>query len=106
MAETLTLALAWMAGLALGLTFFGGLCWTVQRGLESKHPALWFSGSLIVRTSIVLAGFYLIFDLHFERLVACLTGFVMAQLAVIILAPATAPPPSGPAQEASHAPLC
>jgi len=59
MNETLTLALAWLAGGALGAIFFGGLWWTVRKGVSSPQPALWFFGSLLLRMSIVLAGFTL-----------------------------------------------
>ena len=49
MNEVLTLALALLAGVALGAVFFGGLWWTVRKGVSSKHPALWFLGSLLLR---------------------------------------------------------
>lgn len=54
------LAIAALVGIVLGLVFYGGLYWTVSRGLSSKHPALWFLFSLLVRVSIVLAGFYFV----------------------------------------------
>jgi F1F0 ATPase subunit 2 len=52
MNETLTLVLASVAGVLLGALFFGGLWWTVQKGLSSKRSALWFLGSLLLRMSI------------------------------------------------------
>ena len=55
MNELLTLALALVAGLLLGAIFFGGLWWTVRKGISSKQPALWFLGSLLLRMSIALA---------------------------------------------------
>jgi len=82
MTETLTLALSGSEGVALGAIFFGGLWWTVQKGVASKQPALWFSGSLLLRTSITLAGFYLVGGGDWTRLAACLLGFVLARLAV------------------------
>ena len=60
MNETLSLVLALVTGVLLGAMFFGGLWWTVQKGVSSKRPALWFFGSLLLRTSIALAGFYFI----------------------------------------------
>ena len=44
----------------LGAIFFGGLWWTVRKGVASRRPALWFLGSLLLRTSIALAGFYVV----------------------------------------------
>src|SRR5664280_1973551 len=80
MNELLTLALALVAGLLLGAIFFGGLWWTVRKGVSSKQPALWFFGSLLLRMSIALAGFYFVSGHHWERLLLCLLGFVMARL--------------------------
>ena len=66
----------------LGAIFFGGLWWTVRKGVSSTQPALWFLGSLLLRMSIALAGFYFVSGGHWERLLACLLGFVMARLVV------------------------
>ncbi len=84
MNEPLTLVLAGIAGLLLGTLFFGGLWWTVRKGLASKRPALWFGGSLLLRTGIVLAGFHFVSAGHWERLVACVLGFVLARLGVTL----------------------
>ena len=70
MNEALTLVLAWVAGVVLGAIFFGGLWWTVRKGVSSKQPALWFFGSLLLRMSIALAGFYFVAGGHWERLLA------------------------------------
>lgn len=78
----LMFVLALVAGEILGGIFFGGLWWTTRRGLSSGQPALWFFVSLLVRTGIVLAGFYVVSGSHWERLLACLLGFVMAHIAV------------------------
>jgi F1F0 ATPase subunit 2 len=104
MNDFLTLSLALVAGLLLGAIFFGGLWWTVRQGVLSKHPALWFLGSLLLRTGIILAGFYFVSGGHWERLLACLLGFVMARFIVTRL---TGPPVehhNPPALEARHAP--
>ena len=77
-----SLLTAWLAGGLLGAIFFGGLWWTVRRGVSSQQPALWFLGSLLARLSVALAGFYFVSGGHWERLVACLLGFVTARLAV------------------------
>jgi len=103
MNETLSLTPALVTGLLLGVMFFGGLWWTVRKALSSKHPALWFFGSLLLRMSITLAGFYFVSNGHWERLLVCLLGFVMARLIVKRL---TGPPVehhNSPAKEAGHA---
>jgi F1F0 ATPase subunit 2 len=83
MNEILNLILALIAGFLLGVVFFGGLWWTVQKGLSSKKPAFWFLSSLLIRTSIAISGFYFASDGHWERLLLCLFGFfVMRQIVV------------------------
>ena len=74
--------LAWAAGVVIGLVFFGGLWWTIEQGLTSPNPALWFLTSLLLRMSVALGGFYFVSGGRWERLVACLIGFVVARLAV------------------------
>ena len=82
MPETASLVLASLAGMALGVVFFGGLWWTVRKGLSSQQAALWFSGSLLLRTGITLAGFYFVSRGEWPKLLACLLGFLMARVAV------------------------
>jgi F1F0 ATPase subunit 2 len=79
MIETLTLLLAGLAGMVIGILFFGGLWWTLRQALWSNMPALWFVGSLFVRMSIALVGFYVVSHHHWERLLASLLGFVIAR---------------------------
>jgi F1F0 ATPase subunit 2 len=85
MSETLTLALDSVAGLALGAIFFGGLWLTVRMALSSRQPALWFFGGLLLRMGIALGGFLLVAGGQWERLLACLAGFVVARIAVTSL---------------------
>jgi F1F0 ATPase subunit 2 len=99
--DVLALALAVSAGLLLGTIFFGGLYLTVRKGVSSGSPALWFFGSLVVRMGIALAGFYFVSDGSWQRLVACLLGFVVARLVVTWL---TRPAGQQAAPGARHAP--
>jgi F1F0 ATPase subunit 2 len=80
MTETLSLILALITGISLGAIFFGGLWWTVQKGVSSKQPALWFLGSLLLRTWLVMAGFYFVGRGNWVRLPICLIGFIAARL--------------------------
>lgn len=103
MTDALVLAFALAAGILLGAIFFGGLWWTVRKGLTAKHPALWFFGSMVLRTSIVLLGFYFVMGDDWRKLLAGLIGFVIARLVVIRLTRAANP--SGQlVREAGHAP--
>lgn len=71
------------AGVLLGLFFFGGLWWTIRKGLTSKSPALWFLGSMVVRTAVVAAGFYFVSDGSWERVLACLLGFILVRIVMV-----------------------
>jgi F1F0 ATPase subunit 2 len=80
--ELLTLAFALVTGVLLGAIFFGGLWWTVRKAISSKQPALWFLGSMLLRTGIVLPGFYFVWGGDWKRLLASLLGFIIARLVV------------------------
>jgi F1F0 ATPase subunit 2 len=81
MNEILNLFLPLLAGFLVGAFFFAGLWWTVQKGLSSRRPELWFLGSLLLRTSTAVAGFYFASGGHWERLLICLLGFfIMRQI--------------------------
>jgi F1F0 ATPase subunit 2 len=100
----LILALALVAGLVLGTIFFGGLWWTVRKGVSSKHSALWFLGSMLVRMSIVLLGFYFVGRNDWQRLVACLLGFIIARFIVLRLTRTPIENSDSITKETSHAP--
>jgi F1F0 ATPase subunit 2 len=104
MNEFLILAVALLAGLILGAIFFGGLWWTVRNGVSSKHPALWFLGSMLLRMCIVLLGFYFVGRGNWQRLVACLLGFIIARFFVIRLTRTPIKPHFVASKEARHAP--
>lgn len=73
---------ALLIGVLLGAVFFGGLWWTVQRAMSSDRVALWFFGSLFLRTVIVLTGFYLACGDDWQRWLAAVLGFGVARMAV------------------------
>src|SRR5579863_9387731 len=83
MSDIPILALALVAGALLGTLFFGGLWWTVQKGVTSERPALWFLSSMLLRTGLVLAGFYFVAQGHWSRLAVCLLGFLLARVIVV-----------------------
>jgi F1F0 ATPase subunit 2 len=104
MNETLIRIMAGAAGAALGVIFFGGLWLTVRRGVSSVRPALWFLGSMVLRTSVTLAGFYFVAGGRWQRLVACLVGFIVARFVVMWLLRPSGENQTRATREASHAP--
>lgn len=76
------MALVFMAGLALGTLFFGGLWLTVKKMVTSKAPAFLFLGSFLFRGGITLLGFYYIAVGNWQTMLSCLVGFVMARFII------------------------
>lgn len=103
MNESFMLVLSGVAGLALGAFFFGGLWWTIGKAVASEKPALWFLGSLLLRMSVVLAGFYLVSGGDLKRMLSCVLGFFMARLLVTRLTKSSADNHSDVPQEPHHA---
>jgi F1F0 ATPase subunit 2 len=94
-------ALGVVVGLALGALFFGGLWFTVRRGVTSRLAPLWFFVSLLVRLAIALAVFSWIGREQPARLVGALLGFIIARF-IVLRATRTMPlvPPAAVTREA------
>lgn len=103
MNDALNLTSAPAAGFLLGAFFFGGLWWTVQRGLSSRRPALWFLGSLLLRTGTSVAGFCFASGGHWERLLICLFGFFVMRSVVLRFTRLPEEESNQLTKEASHA---
>ena len=103
MPDAIHWAAAILVGAALGAIFFGGLFWTVQWGAASTTPARWFIGSFVLRSAIVLAGFYFIGAGQPVLLGLCLLGFLLARTIVLS---ATRPTPAAKTPPPSKVPPC
>lgn len=104
MKEVLSLVPPWLGGVGLGIFFFGGLWWTVRRGIRSKYAAVWFTGSMLVRSVVALAGMYWVAGGRWEKLLACVVGFFTARMLVTRLAGAPLTSARPAAEEDVHAP--
>lgn len=82
-----TLFMALLGGGILGGLFFGGLWWTVHKGLSSSSAGAWFFTSSVLRISLAVVGMYLITYGQWSRSLACLLGFIAARFLVIWLLP-------------------
>jgi F1F0 ATPase subunit 2 len=86
---TVYLSLAALAGLVLGLFYFGGLWLTVRKIPCSGNPGFLVLVSFAVRLLVTLYGMYLVMAGEWERLVACLTGFLLMRIVLTrVLGPA------------------
>ncbi len=97
------LMMACFAGMLLGGVFFGGLWWTVRKCLSTRHPAQWLVASGLIRMGIALAGFYFVSAGQWQRLLACLVGFIIARLLVTRLIRLPVAESCGEKQGANHA---
>ena len=79
----LQIALAVPAGALLGLFFFGGLWWTVNRLSTAVNPTLLFAVSFVLRVAVVLLSFYLLLMQGPFVLLAGLAGFLAARILVV-----------------------
>lgn len=79
MSAVLPLLLALVAGLGLGLIYFGGLWLTVQQLGSTRSPTLLFAVSFVVRTALIVGGMYLVMDNSWQRMLACLAGFIIVR---------------------------
>lgn len=73
----LHLSIAFVAGLLLGLFYFGTLWLIVQHLSKTRSPALLTLGSFFIRTGLTLVGFFFVMSGHWERALACMIGFLI-----------------------------
>jgi F1F0 ATPase subunit 2 len=76
------MAWAGLAGFGLGLVYFYGLWLTVRLLPKVRWPVPVLIGSFTLRTAAVLGGFFLAMDGRWERMMACLCGFILARVAL------------------------
>jgi F1F0 ATPase subunit 2 len=77
------IVVALFEGITLGVLFFGGLWWTVRRGLLAPNPSLWFAMSTLARMGAVFTGLYWVAHAGLSNLLVCLVGLLIARVLVI-----------------------
>ena len=88
--NVLALTIAAIAGLVMGLVYFGGLWLSVRQLPDIERPCLLFWGSCLLRSAIVLGGFYLILRYFANEpliivLLTCVLGFLIPRNILIYL---------------------
>jgi F1F0 ATPase subunit 2 len=68
-----------ITGVVLGLVYFGGLWFTVQRLSNTRRPELMAFASFLLRIVLLLFAIYWVIDGRFERLVILLLGFFLTR---------------------------
>lgn len=105
MPHSLQLGLVLLAGVGLGVLYFGGLAWTVRR-LVAGGGVLLTLFSFLLRSAVLLAGFWLLAGTRAECWIACLVGFTAARIFLSKMAFLSNPAPWAPwlaRREESHA---
>jgi F1F0 ATPase subunit 2 len=77
--STVAIASALAAGVLFSAFYFGGLWATVRRAPTMRHPEVCLLVSGLVRTAVVLVGFYFAMGGRWERAVAFLFGFMLTR---------------------------
>lgn len=77
------LALAALAGAALGLLHFAGLWWTVERLARGRGRVGLLLASALVRLAVVAGGLFLIMQGSWTRALAALAGLLLARALVL-----------------------
>lgn len=82
MTDFILYTLMLFSGAALGIIFFGGLWLTIRYAMKAKYAELWFLLSLLLRTAIVVGGFYYVTSAKFYPLLVGLGGFVISRIVI------------------------
>lgn len=72
-----------LAGAGLGYIFFWGLWQTVNRIPSVDKPYLWMFSSFLIRTAIVILGFYLLLQYQWQFVAVALIGFVAIRMILL-----------------------
>ncbi len=79
----LYLTLSFVAGILLGVFYFGSLWWVVSQLSKTRRPERLLIASFVIRTSLAMAGFYFVMSGRPERLIACLVGFFLTRVLLV-----------------------
>lgn len=86
MATVIAVAVGLVAGVVLGLVFFGGLWWTTQRLATASQPGILVAASLLVRVAVLAVGLYLLAQVGSAALLAAVLGLLVARIGLTRLA--------------------
>ncbi len=74
---------SFLAGIVLGLIFFGGLYYTTKNLPISKSPALLMFVSITLRMIVLIGGLYIVFNGEIIRLLIGILGVFAAKYIVV-----------------------
>jgi F1F0 ATPase subunit 2 len=68
-----------LAGIALGVFFYGGLKFTVRQIATTRHPVLWTLGSMWARFGATIGAFWVLTSGRWEFALILLAGFTIGR---------------------------
>ena len=71
---------AFLIGISLGLVFFGGLYWTVQKLADAKHPSLLMTVSLLFRMTALLAVLFYVSKDGYQSVLFAMAGMLLVRV--------------------------
>jgi len=77
------IAISVIGGTALGLLYFGGLWWTVNRIRNVDHAVGFYLASLIIRAAVLLLSLFWLLQLGIVNLFVAVIGFFAVRLVLI-----------------------
>lgn len=93
-----------VAGMGIGLFYYGGLWLTLSGLVNSRQPSLLVAGSFIGRLAISLGLFYWIADGRFLRIITAVAAFVIMRLLLTFIIGAK-PPARGAKEHLPRSPV-
>lgn len=86
MTDPLGLVVAALAGVAIGALFFAALWLSLHVTAVRAYGAFWLPLCALLRIGATLAGFYWVAAGDWQRLLACVAGFMLARVVATRLA--------------------
>ena len=88
------MVVGFFGGVVLGLVFFGGLYWSVNKLPTVKYPGLLMAASMLVRMAILLTGLYFLMSGDIKNLLAAVVGVMVIKFVMIARVRQKPPAPS------------
>ncbi|WP_423822276.1 ATP synthase subunit I [Salinisphaera sp. SPP-AMP-43] len=86
MTDPFGLVIAALAGAVIGALFFAALWLSLHVAAVRAYGAFWLPICALLRIAVTLAGFYWVAAGDWQRLLACVAGFMLARVVATRLA--------------------
>ena len=72
-------------GVILGVIFFGGLYWTVQKLTKVKHPSVLMTCSLLFRMAVLLSVLFYVSKSGYKGILYALLGMFLVRVIMTLI---------------------